>query len=143
NRQPGAQSSEQTTLTSGLQSGTGVRPVATERLHSQGNLSQTKNSKDVAIKGQGFFQVMLPDGTSAYTSDGSFQVDQNGQLVTAGCFQVQPAISIPANALSNTICRDGVAGVPQQGQAAPGQVWPLNLSTIVQASGLHSLGQKH
>ncbi|VDZ94596.1 flagellar basal-body rod protein FlgG (distal rod protein) [Salmonella enterica subsp. enterica] len=95
-RQPGAQSSEQTTLPSGLQIGTGVRPVATERLHSQGNLSQTNNSKDVAIKGQGFFQVMLPDGTSAYTRDGSFQVDQNGQLVTAGGFQVQPAITIPA-----------------------------------------------
>lgn len=71
-RQPGAQSSEQTTLPSGLQIGTGVRPVATERLHSQGNLSQTNNSKDVAIKGQGFFQVMLPDGSSAYTRDGSF-----------------------------------------------------------------------
>jgi fagellar hook-basal body proteins len=94
-RQPGAQSSEQTTLPSGLQIGTGVRPVATERLHSQGNLSQTNNSKDVAIKGQGFFQVQLPDGTSAYTRDGSFQVDQNGQLVTAGGFQVQPAITIP------------------------------------------------
>ncbi len=93
-RQPGAQSSEQTTLPSGLQIGTGVRPVATERLHSQGNLSQTNNSKDVAIKGQGFFEVLLPDGTSAYTRDGSFQVDQNGQLVTAGGFQVQPAITI-------------------------------------------------
>ncbi|STJ81294.1 flagellar basal-body rod protein FlgG [Escherichia coli] len=104
----GAQSSEQTTLPSGLQIGTGVRPVATERLHSQGNLSQTNNSKDVAIKGQGFFQVMLPDGSSAYTRDGSFQVDQNGQLVTAGGFQVQPAITIPANALSITIGRDGV-----------------------------------
>ncbi len=97
----------------------GVRPVATERLHSQGNLSQTNNSKDVAIKGQGFFQVMLPDGSSAYTRDGSFQVDQNGQLVTAGGFQVQPAITIPANALSITIGRDGVVSVTQQGQAAP------------------------
>lgn len=129
-RQPGAQSSEQTTLPSGLQIGTGVRPVATERLHSQGNLSQTNNSKDVAIKGQGFFQVMLPDGTSAYTRDGSFQVDQNGQLVTAGGFQVQPAITIPANALSITIGRDGVVSVTQQGQAAPVQVGQLNLTTL-------------
>lgn len=71
-RQPGAQSSEQTTLPSGLQIGTGVRPVATERLHSRGNLSQTNNSKDVAIKG-GVLRVQLPDGTSAYTRDGSFQ----------------------------------------------------------------------
>ncbi len=85
-RQPGAQSSEQTTLPSGLQIGTGVRPVATERLHSQGNLSQTNNSKDVAIKGQGFFQVMLPDGTSAYTRDGSFQVDQKRPTGDGGRF---------------------------------------------------------
>lgn len=140
-RQPGAQSSEQTTLPSGLQIGTGVRPVATERLHSQGNLSQTNNSKDVAIKGQGFFQVMLPDGTSAYTRDGSFQVDQNGQLVTAGGFQVQPAITIPANALSITIGRDGVVSVTQQGQAAPVQVGQLNLTTFMNDTGLESIGE--
>lgn len=139
--QPGAQSSEQTTLPSGLQIGTGVRPVATERLHSQGNLSQTNNSKDVAIKGQGFFQVMLPDGTSAYTRDGSFQVDQNGQLVTAGGFQVQPAITIPANALSITIGRDGVVSVTQQGQAAPVQVGQLNLTTFMNDTGLESIGE--
>ena len=140
-RQPGAQSSEQTTLPSGLQIGTGVRPVATERLHSQGNLSQTNNSKDVAIKGQGFFQVQLPDGTSAYTRDGSFQVDQNGQLVTAGGFQVQPAITIPANALSITIGRDGVVSVTQQGQAAPVQVGQLNLTTFMNDTGLESIGE--
>ncbi|EJR8826189.1 flagellar basal-body rod protein FlgG [Shigella flexneri] len=123
-RQPGAQSSEQTTLPSGLQIGTGVRPVATERLHSQGNLSQTNNSKDVAIKGQG-----------------SFQVDQNGQLVTAGGFQVQPAITIPANALSITIGRDGVVSVTQQGQAAPVQVGQLNLTTFMNDTGLESIGE--
>ena len=121
--------------------GTGVRPVATERLHSQGNLSQTNNSKDVAIKGQGFFQVMLPDGSSAYTRDGSFQVDQNGQLVTAGGFQVQPAITIPANALSITIGRDGVVSVTQQGQAAPVQVGQLNLTTFMNDTGLESIGE--
>ena len=126
---------------SGLQIGTGVRPVATERLHSQGNLSQTNNSKDVAIKGQGFFQVQLPDGTSAYTRDGSFQVDQNGQLVTAGGFQVQPAITIPANALSITIGRDGVVSVTQQGQAAPVQVGQLNLTTFMNDTGLESIGE--
>jgi len=140
-RQPGAQSSEQTTLPSGLQIGTGVRPVATERLHSQGNLSQTNNSKDVAIKGQGFIQGMLPDGTSAYTRDGSFQVDQNGQLVTAGGFQVQPAITIPANSLSITIGRDGIVSVTQQGQAAPVQVGQLNLTTFMNDTGLESIGE--
>ena len=106
-RQPGAQSSQQTQLPSGLQLGTGVRPVATERIFSQGNLQQTGNSKDVAIQGQGFFQVLMPDGTTAYTRDGSFQSDAQGQLVTSSGFQVQPNITIPVNALSITIGRDG------------------------------------
>ncbi len=114
-RQPGAQSSEQTTLPSGLQIGTGVRPVATERLHSRGNLSQTNNSKDVAIKGRGFFQCCCRTAAGAYTRDGSFQIDQNGQLVTASGFRVQPAITIPANALTITIARDGIVSVTQQG----------------------------
>ena len=140
-RQPGAQSSEQTTLPSGLQIGTGVRPVATERLHSQGNLSQTNNSKDVAIKGQGFFEVLLPDGTSAYTRDGSFQVDQNGQLVTAGGFQVQPAITIPQDAQSLTIGNDGTVSVTVPGQTAPQQVGQLTLSSFINDSGLESIGE--
>jgi len=140
-RQPGAQSSEQTTLPSGLQIGTGVRPVATERLHTQGNLSKTDNSKDVAINGQGFFQVQLPDGTAAYTRDGSFQVDQNGQLVTNAGFPVQPGITIPSNALSITIGRDGVVSVTQQGQAQPVQVGQLTLSTFINDTGLESMGE--
>ncbi|AHM73415.1 flagellar basal-body rod protein FlgG [Yersinia hibernica] len=140
-RQPGAQSSEQTTLPSGLQIGTGVRPVATERLHSQGNLSKTDNTKDVAIKGEGFFQVQMPDGTNAYTRDGSFQVDQNGQLVTAGGFQVQPAITIPANALSMTVGRDGIVSVTLQGQTATQQVGQLTLTTFINNSGLESMGE--
>ncbi|AJJ04790.1 flagellar basal-body rod protein FlgG [Yersinia pseudotuberculosis] len=140
-RQPGAQSSEQTTLPSGLQIGTGVRPVATERLHSQGNLSQTNNSKDIAIKGEGFFQVQMPDGTNAYTRDGSFQVDQNGQLVTAGGFQVQPAITIPANALSMTVGRDGIVSVTLQGQTATQQVGQLTLTIFINNSGLESVGE--
>ena len=129
-RQPGAQSSEQTTIPSGLQVGTGVRPVATERIHSQGGLTQTNNAKDVAISGQGFFQVLLPDGTTAYTRDGAFQIDQNGQLVTASGFQVQPAITIPANALTITIARDGIVSVTQQGQTAAQQVGQLTLTTF-------------
>jgi flagellar basal-body rod protein FlgG len=140
-RQPGAQSSEQTTLPSGLQVGTGVRPVTTTRIHTQGNLAQTNNSKDVAIKGQGFFQVVMPDGTQAYTRDGSFQIDQNGQLVTSSGFQVQPAITIPANALSMTVGRDGIVSVTLQGQAAPQQVGQLTLTTFINDSGLESMGE--
>ncbi len=74
-RQPGAQSTQQTTIPSGLQIGTGVRPIATERIHTQGNLTQTGNALDVAIQGDGFFQILLPDGTTAYTRDGAFQKD--------------------------------------------------------------------
>src|SRR5476651_1013566 len=140
-RQPGAQSSEQTNLPSGLQIGTGVRPVATERLHAQGNLSQTNNSKDIAIKGQGFFQVQLPDGTTSYTHDGSFQLDQNGQLVSLSGYQVIPAITIPANAWSITVGRDGIVSVTQQGQTVAQQVGQLTLSTFINDSGLESMGE--
>ncbi|KAA8996712.1 flagellar basal-body rod protein FlgG [Affinibrenneria salicis] len=140
-RQPGAQSSEQTTLPSGLQLGTGVRPVSTERLHSQGNLEQTENSKDVAINGQGFFQVQLPDGTTAYSRDGSFQLDANGQLVTSSGYAVQPAITIPDTALTMTVARDGVVSVTQQGQTASTQVGQLTLSTFINPTGLQSLGE--
>jgi len=124
-----------------LQIGTGVRPVSTERLFSQGNLSQTSNSKDIAIKGEGFFQVQLPDGTTAYTRDGSFQVDQNGQLVTSSGYQVIPAITIPTNALSMTVGRDGIVSVTQQGQTAAQQVGQLTLSTFINNSGLESMGE--
>lgn len=140
-RQPGALSSDQTTLPSGLQLGTGVRPVATERIHTQGNPTQTGNSRDVAIIGQGFFQVMMPDGTNAYTRDGSFQVDQNGQLVTASGFAVQPAINIPQNATSVSIARDGVVTVTQPGAANAVQVGQLQLTTFMNPTGLQSQGE--
>ncbi|MDC9580689.1 flagellar basal-body rod protein FlgG [Xenorhabdus sp. PR6a] len=139
-RQPGAMSSEQTSLPSGLQLGTGVRPVATERLHSQGNLVQTSKKMDVAIKGLGFFQIQMPDGTTGYTRDGSFQKDQNGQLVTAGGFQVVPAIIIPDNALSISIARDGIVSANVQGQA-PQQIGQLTLTTFINESGLESVGE--
>ncbi|HEX7634723.1 MAG TPA: flagellar basal-body rod protein FlgG [Noviherbaspirillum sp.] len=140
-RQPGAQSSQQTQLPSGLQIGTGVRPVATERIFTQGNLQQTSNDKDVAIQGQGFFQVLLPDGSTAYTRDGSFQLDSQGQLVTSSGFVVQPAITIPANATSVTIARDGTVSVTQQGSATPTQVGALQLATFLNPAGLESKGE--
>jgi flagellar basal-body rod protein FlgG len=140
-RQPGAQSSQQTQLPSGLQLGTGVRPVATERIFTQGNLQQTGNDKDVAIQGQGFFQVLLPDGTTAYTRDGSFQTDSQGQLVTSSGFSVQPAITIPANAQSISIGRDGTVSVTQPGSSAAVQVGTLQLSTFVNPAGLLSKGE--
>lgn len=140
-RQPGAQSSEQTTLPSGLQLGTGVRPVSTERIHTQGGMSETGNSKDVAINGQGFFQVQMPDGTTAYTRDGAFQLDGNGQLVTSSGYLVQPAITIPANAIELAIGRDGIVSVKLQGQTAMNQIGQMTLATFINDSGLESIGE--
>jgi flagellar basal-body rod protein FlgG len=140
-RQPGAQSSQQTQIPSGLQVGTGVRPVAAERIHTQGNLQQTGNPLDVAIQGAGFFQVLMPDGTTAYTRDGSFQPDAQGQLVTSSGYPVQPSISIPANAISVTIGRDGVVSATQPGVTTPVQVGSLQLATFISPSGLMSQGE--
>ncbi len=140
-RQPGAQSSQQTQLPSGLQLGTGVRPVATERIHTQGNLQQTGNDKDVAIQGAGFFQVLLPDGSTAYTRDGSFQTDSQGQLVTSSGFVVQPAMQIPDGALSLAIGRDGTVSVTQAGSTQPVQVGALQLATFINPAGLESRGE--
>jgi flagellar basal-body rod protein FlgG len=139
-RQPGAQSSQQTQIPSGLQIGTGVRPVATERLMTQGNLSQTGNQLDVAISGAGFFQVLMPDGTTAYTRDGSFQTDSQGQLVNSSGFPIQPNLTIPANSLSVTIAQDGTVSVTQAGVTAPVQIGNLQLATFINPAGLQSMG---
>lgn len=140
-RQPGTPSSEQTTIPSGLQLGTGVRPVATERLHSQGGLTQTNNSKDIAIQGSGFFQVRQPDGNMAYTRDGSFQIDQHGQLVTANGYHIQPSILVPADAQTLTIGQDGVVSVIISGQTEPLQIGQLAIHQFINESGLESLGE--
>ncbi|HOY86524.1 MAG: flagellar basal-body rod protein FlgG [Methylotenera sp.] len=140
-RQPGAQSSQQTQLPSGLQLGTGVRPVATERIFTQGNLQLTSNDKDAAIQGAGFFQVLLPDGSTAYTRDGSFQTDSQGQLVTSSGFPLQPAITIPANAQSLTIGRDGTVSVTTPGASAPTQVGAIQLATFINPAGLQAKGE--
>ena len=140
-RQPGAQSSQQTQLPTGLTVGTGVKPVATEKVFTQGNLQQTGNNLDVAVNGAGFFQVQLPDGTTAYTRDGSFHLDAQGQLVTSSGYPLQPAITIPANALTITIARDGTVSVTQSGQATPTQVGTLQMANFINAGGLQSQGE--
>jgi flagellar basal-body rod protein FlgG len=140
-RQPGANSTQQTQLPSGLQMGTGVNPVATERMHLQGNLTSTGNPLDVAINGKGFFQVSMPDGTIAYTRDGSFQTDSQGQLVTASGFPVSPAITVPADALTVTIGRDGTMSVTQPGNAASNQIGSIQLANFINPAGLQSMGE--
>jgi flagellar basal-body rod protein FlgG len=139
-RQPGAQSTQQTQISSGLQIGTGAQPVATERIHTQGNLQQTGNALDMAIQGRGYFQIELPDGTTAYTRDGSFQLDSQGQLVTASGYLLTPAIVIPSDAQSITIGKDGTVSVLQAGQSTTTQVGSIQLATFVNPGGLQSVG---
>jgi flagellar basal-body rod protein FlgG len=140
-RQPGAQSSQQTMLPSGLQLGTGVRPVATEKIFTQGNLQQTGNALDVAIQGKGFLQVLMPDGTTGYTRDGSFQVDAQGQMVTASGYPLQPSLTIPADATSVTIGADGTVSVVQPGSSTPNQIGSIQLAGFVNNAGLQSFGE--
>ncbi len=140
-RQAGAASSDQTQLPTGLQVGLGVRAVATSRNFSQGNLQLTSNNLDIAIKGNGFFQVQMPDGTTGYTRDGSLKVDANGQLVTNNGYTVQPGITIPGNTQSVTIAADGTINVALPGQATPQSVGQLSLASFVNAAGLEPKGQ--
>ena len=140
-RQAGANSSEQTTLPTGLQVGLGTRAVATSRNFSQGNLQQSSNPLDLAVRGNGFFEIQMPDGTTGYTRDGAFQVSAQGQIVTSNGYVVQPGITIPANAQSITIAADGTVSVALPGQAQPSSVGQLQISSFVNPAGLDPKGQ--
>lgn len=140
-RQPGAPSSQQTQFPTGLQFGTGVKPVATERLHTQGNLMQTGNSKDIAIDGKGFFQIQMPDGTVGYTRDGSFHVDNQGQLVTSSGYLLLPQITVPAEAQVLTVSRSGQVSVTVQGAAAAQELGTLQLASFINPAGLEARGE--
>lgn len=139
-RQPGAQSSQDTLYSTGLMLGTGVRTVATEKLFSQGAVSQTNNPLDVAIEGKGFIQVLMPDGTLAYSRDGSVQVDSQGQLVTPNGYAIQPSVNIPSNAQSVTIGTDGTVSVTTQGTSAATQVGSIQLANFINPAGLQPVG---
>lgn len=140
-RQPGAQSTQQTQIPSGLMLGVGVRAVATEHIHTQGSLQRTDNPLDMAINGQGFFQIQMPDGTLAYTRDGALQRDSTGQIVTSSGYPLSPAITIPGDAISITISRDGIVSALQSGQASPSQIGTIQLATFVNNGGLQSVGE--
>ena len=140
-RQPGAQTSQQTQVPSGLQIGTGVRPAATVCNFSNGSLQQTGNSLDIAVNGAGFFQILLPDGTTAYTRDGSFQLDSNGQMVTSSGYTLQPTITIPPNTITTTIGADGTVSVTQAGSSAPIQVGTIQLANFINPAGLQARGE--
>lgn len=140
-RQVGGQSSQNTQLPSGLMLGTGVRTVATAKSFTQGNMVNTDNSLDVAINGRGFFQVLLPDGNLAYSRDGAFQMNDQGQLVTANGYQLQPAITIPANTQSITIGADGVVSAQVAGETEPTQLGNLQLADFMNPAGLQPIGE--
>lgn len=140
-RQVGAQSSQDTRLPTGLHLGTGVRVVATEKLYTQGSLTTTGKSLDIAVQGRGFLQVLLPDGTTAYTRDGTLQLNEQGQVVTNAGYQIQPPISIPDGATAVTIGADGTVSVNVAGSGTPTQVGQIQLVDFINTSGLQPRGE--
>ncbi len=140
-RQVGGQTSQQTRSPTGMHVGTGVRVVATDKNFQQGTLAQTGNALDVAINGRGFFQVRTPDGNLNYTRDGTFQINEQGQLVSSSGYLIEPAITIPEDALAVTIGADGVVSAKQPGQATPTQIGQLQLADFINPRGLEPIGE--
>lgn len=140
-RQPGAQTTTDNQLPSGLMIGTGVRTVATEKLHTQGNIIQTNNALDVAIDGRGFFQILMPDGDLAYTRDGSFQINADGDVVMSNGYLLDPGLTIPEDAQSITIGVDGTVSVTQPGDNEPTVIGEIELASFVNPAGLQPVGE--
>jgi flagellar basal-body rod protein FlgG len=139
-RAAGSATSDQSQLPTGMQVGLGVRAAASSRNFSQGNLNQTGGTFDIAIKGQGFFQVQMPDGSTAYTRDGAFQVDSTGTLVTSAGYAVQPSITVPANTQTVTVAPDGTVSATVPGTSAPQVLGQLQLATFINQPGLEARG---
>lgn len=140
-RQPGAQTTTDNQLPSGLMIGTGVRTVATEKLHTQGNIIQTNNALDVAIDGRGFFQVLMPDGDIAYTRDGTFQINADGDVVMSNGYLLDPGINIPDDVQSVTVGVDGTVSVTQPGDNEPMVIGEIELADFVNPAGLQPVGE--
>ena len=140
-RQVGAATTDQSQLPTGLHLGLGVRTVATSRSFSQGTVQQTSNPLDVAIQGSGFFQITMPDGTTQYTRDGSFQVDNQGRLVTASGLPVASGVTVPANAKNVTIASNGTVTASIPGQTAPQSIGTITMASFLNAAGLEPQGQ--
>ncbi len=137
----GTQTSTQgTTLPVGIEIGSGVKTVATPRLMSQGNLLPTSKTFDMAIRGEGFFRIQLPDGRTAYTRDGSFEMDSQGRLVTANGYVVQPGITIPQNSTGVTINTQGQVSATPAGTSTPTQIGQVELTMFVNKAGLQAIG---
>ncbi|APW45592.1 flagellar basal-body rod protein FlgG [Rhodoferax antarcticus] len=139
-RQVGANSTEQSTLPTGLQIGLGVRTVATSRSFTQGNMQQSNNKFDVAIQGDGFFEVTMPDGTTSYTRDGAFQVNSAGTLVTATGLPIASGVTVPANATAVSIAGDGTVSATIPGTPNPQGIGTISLARFINPAGLTPLG---
>ena len=139
--QAGAQTSQQSESPTGLNLGTGVKVVATDKQFTQGNLTTTNNPLDLAIQGRGFFEVLLPDGTQAFTKDGTFQRNDQGEMVTSSGYVVQPALAIPNNAQLIQVGVDGVVSVTEAGNPNPTQIGNIQLTLFANPSGLQAKGE--
>uniref|UniRef100_UPI004047CE42 flagellar basal-body rod protein FlgG n=1 Tax=Limnohabitans sp. TaxID=1907725 RepID=UPI004047CE42 len=140
-RQPGAQVGADAQAPTGLMLGTGVRIVATEKTHTQGSLVTTKNALDLAVQGEGFFQIAQPDGTIAYTRDGAFKISATGQLVTANGAPLQPAITIPPNVASISIGQDGTVSVETAAGGGAQVLGQIQIARFANPAGLQAMGQ--
>jgi flagellar basal-body rod protein FlgG len=140
-RQPGSQVNAGEQAPTGLMLGTGVRIVATEKTHTQGSLVTTKNALDLAVQGEGFFQIAQSDGTIAYTRDGSFKLSSTGQLVTANGAALQPAITIPANVASISVGQDGTVSVETAAGGGAQVIGQIQIARFANPAGLQSMGQ--
>lgn len=125
----------------GIQIGLGTKVVATEKIFVQGNFQQTGNQLDIAIEGDGFFQITMPDGTIGYTRNGSFKIDSNGNIVTAEGYLLEPAISIPENATSIIVGQDGTVSVTIPGDTNPTELGAIELARFINPSGLKNIGR--
>ena len=137
---PGTAATQQTTVAAGVQIGLGTRPAETEIIQTQGDFTTTGNPLDIAIQGAGFFQVLMPNGQTGYTRDGSFHVDSQGTLVTADGNPLQPSITIPSDALTVTIGSDGTVSVTQPAQTAATEVGSIQTALFINPGGLNAVG---
>lgn len=140
-RQAGAQSSQSSQIPTGINMGTGVHLVATEKMFGQGGIQSTQNPLDIAIEGRGFLTVLMPDGTQAFTRDGSLKTDSTGQLVTSNGYPIQPGMSIPAQTTSVTIGTDGTVSATVAGSVTPTVIGNIQLSDFTNPAGLQPVGQ--
>jgi len=140
NRQPGGLNTQNTELPSGLQLGTGVRVVGTAKQFTQGNLQITEQPLDMAVNGRGFLQVQMPDGQTAYTRDGQFQLNSDGDVVNPSGYALEPNINIPENATNVTIGRDGTVTAVTDDQAAPINLGQITLVDFINPQGLQAIG---